>query len=171
MTSFKEFRLMKQLLIIPALFASVACQSPDTVVLVSPRPVGFEIGASEFPFDDRITIDRVTSWGGLFAAGADLTVSGSYDLRSRPEATLYLGTTSTSQSTTKQAKGGNASTVLRGQGTFELQHTIPGLGYPHVTFYDTETGKPFAGSYFGRGEYLLREADLDYGRTALGLTE
>lgn len=162
---------MKQLLIIPALFASVACQSQDTVVLVSPYPVRFEIGASEFPFGDHITIDRVISEGGPFAAGTTLTVSGSYDLRSRPEATLYLGTTSSSQSTAKPSKDDNMSTVLKGQGTFELRHTIPGPGHPHVTFYDSETGKPFAGSYFGRGDYLLREANLDYGLAAVGSTE
>jgi hypothetical protein len=46
---------------------------------------------------------------------------------------------------------------------FVLEHTVPGPGYPHVTFYDLETGKPFGGSYFGSGDSLLIQKQLWYG--------
>ncbi|MDF1838180.1 MAG: hypothetical protein P1V35_09950 [Planctomycetota bacterium] len=159
---------MNCLRLTPALLALIACQSTEPAVLsVDPYPMEYEIGASDFPFGDHITIDRVLASSSHLLEGTTLTVHGTYDLRSRDEATLYLGTTATEDVERKPKPEGelpNHSKVLQGQGSFVMQHTIPGPGYPHVTFYDLETGKPFGGSYFGNGDTLFTERELWYGR-------
>ena len=120
-------------------------------------PATFELGAAEFLDDDLIVVEQVLSSSGQITAGATLTVRGKYALGSREAAWLYLGVTATtSDGATTKVGPHQRSEVPLGEGDFELRLVVPGPGYPHVTFYDVATGKPFGGLYFGSGDSLLR---------------
>ncbi|MFT6715217.1 MAG: hypothetical protein ACJAVJ_002509 [Planctomycetota bacterium] len=45
-----------------------------------------------------------------------------------------------------------------------LPLVVPGPGSPHLTFYDTVTGKPFGGVYFVTGDSLLRTKKWPYAK-------
>lgn len=125
----------------------------------------FNIGASEFPFGDSIVITEVLSTTREFTEGSVLTVRGTYELRSRDKASLYLGTTSSRKSRSRRAERDvNRLSISKGSGSFELTHTVPGPGFPHITLYDRATGAPFGGSYFGNGDTLLPDRPLGYDR-------
>ena len=131
----------------------VSCLSSRGIV---PGGAPFEVGACDFPFGDRIQIERVASSTGDFSIGSVLTVRGSYDLRSREHAMLYLGTTCIAVFDDRGCGYGLRRRELsRGQGTFEFVITLPGPGFPHVAFYDKQTGSKFGSSYFGSGDSLL----------------
>ncbi|MFT5199371.1 MAG: hypothetical protein ACI87O_002040 [Planctomycetota bacterium] len=142
----------------------LACTAPRPMSSIGSHPLDIEIGASDYPFGDGIEIESVASSTGRIEGESVLTVRGTYDLSSRDSATLYLGTTSTSSAiVTPRSAVKNSSVIKKGAGQFVLEHTVPGPGYPHVTFYDLETGKPFGGSYFGSGDSLLIQKQLWYG--------
>ena len=137
----------------------VSCLSSRGIV---PGGAPFEVGACDFPFGDRIQIERVASSTGGFSTGSVLMVRGSYDLRSREHAMLYLGTTCNGVSDDRGCgQGLRRRELLKGQGTFEFVITVPGPGFPVVAFYDTQTGNQFGCAYFGRGDSLLAEGSLD----------
>ena len=93
----------------------------------------------------------VDSSSGDFTVGSTLTVSGSYALVSRDQAKLYFGVTETDASTKSSVEQPDCALQLNaGTGTFEMSHTLQAEGFPHVTFYDLDSGKPFGGVYFGR---------------------
>ncbi len=158
---------MKTLFLSIAALGSLLAASCVTNPSDASSGIPFEIGASELPFGDGLVIESVDSSTEDFSKGAVLTVRGTYDLRSRNRALLYLGTT-TSGSPTERGRGPALHTKVIDQGSesFELVHTIPGPGYPHLTFYDLETGHPFGGFYFGSGTTLLNKGELGYGDVA-----
>ncbi len=157
---------MKALLsLLLAALATASCAGPEVSSSADAEDIAFELGAIEFPVDDLVLIEAVRSSVGAITPGAVLTVSGEYTLRSRDRAALYFGTTET------ETGDGPTPTDARqqvevglGSGRFELTQVVPGPGYPHVTFYDVSTGKPFGGLYFGNGETLLHVKAWSYAR-------
>jgi hypothetical protein len=144
---------------------SVSCAAVSSSPDVPISDVAFEIGDSDFPYGDFVTIDDVRSSNGTLDPGAIVAVSGRYALRSRESARLYLGTT------TNGPVGGvvkvadtQSMLVQKGEGTYTLAYVVPALGNPHVTLYDVVDGGPFAGVYFGVGSSVLRSGKLDYSR-------
>jgi hypothetical protein len=130
----------------------------------APMPVAFEVGAFQFSGGDEILVEEVCSSSGHIAPGAVVTVRGRYRLASRDSGNLYLGTTTHGHSSVLGDDTASSRLVARGSGAFELQHRIPASGYLHVTFYDVQSGAPFGGKYFGRGESLLVAKDWSYAR-------
>jgi hypothetical protein len=53
--------------------------------------------------------------------------------------------------------------VSKGLTTFEVKTTIKHEGALHVTLYDTKSGKPFGGTYFGTPEQMKQIAAWDVG--------
>ena len=123
----------------------------------------FELGATEFQRGDALTIDRLQLEGEEFEPGATIHIEGRYELGSREAATLYLGTTAiVVREASFEEDEPNRMPVLSGSGTFALSHRSPARGCPHLTLYDAETGAPFGGIYFGRGESVLHDRDWSY---------
>jgi len=144
-------------LVLLALFVASSCATPEASRSTDASIVAFDVGATEFSSGDRIVVERVHSSTGQIAPGAALTVLGRYELCSRETALLYLGVTATtSVGAATAVEPRQQSEVALGSGQFELTYVVPGPGYPHVTFYDSSTGKPFGGVYFGTDETLLR---------------
>jgi hypothetical protein len=143
-------------LAVAAVFAACSTVSSDGV--------SFELGAAEFHGGDQIVVEDVLSTTGGFSPGSVVTVRGSYCLASRDAGTLYLGTTFQGNLGDRPAEPRGQVAVHRGTGRFELQHRVPAPGHLHVTFYDPESGRPFAGQYFGRGESLLISKEWAYAR-------
>src|SRR5690606_6089602 len=141
-----------------AIAALVGCSAS------APLPVAFEVGAVEFSGGDEIVVEEVCSSSGQIAPGAVVTVRGKYRLVSRDSGTLYLGTTTHGTTQVHSDTTGSRCIVARGSGEFELRHRIPAPGYLHVTLYDVQSGAPFGGKYFGRGESLLVAKNWSYAR-------
>lgn len=143
----------------PVLLAALS----SCAMLAETTDTAYEVGALEFQAGDELIIDRLDLDRSDFEPGAIIRVEGRYRLDSRSAATLYLGTTvSNASEASFNPKESNRITVESGEGTFALTHRIPGHGYPHLTFYDRETGAPFGGIYFGKGETVLHERSWSY---------
>ena len=130
----------------------------------APGDVRFELGAAEFPGGDEIVVDHVASSTGDFSPGAVVTVRGRYVLASRATGRLELGTTETGSAGERFMSPNEQVVVDRGSGQFELAHRVPAAGFLHVTLYDPDSGRPFGGQYFGRGDSLLVAKDWSYAR-------
>lgn len=155
---------MRKLLLGIALLSACA-SSPRTTD--EPAPLAFEQGASAFPFGDDVAIQSVASSTGAMTVGSTLTVRGSYALVSRSTAKLYLGLTKTGPGTISSTEQpGCALELNAGTGTFELVHTLQAEGFPHVTFYDLESGQPFGGVYFGLDGNVLSQGLTHYANGA-----
>ena len=141
-----------------AAFLLAACSS------VAPDGLAFELGAAEFHQGDQLVIEQAHSSTGAFEPRAVVTILGRYTLASRPNGTLYFGTTRTEGTGTRAMQPGARLEVSQGSGTFELQHEVPGPGHLHVTFYDPQSGAAFGGQYFGVGDTLLVEKGWAYQR-------
>jgi hypothetical protein len=123
----------------------------------------YELGATEFQSGDALTIDYLKLEGEAFEPGATIHIEGRYELASRSSATLHLGTTALrAREASIDEREPNRVGVSAGSGTFALRHKIPAHGYPHLTFYDSETGAPFGGIYFARGDSVLHERKWSY---------
>lgn len=143
-----------------------ACASSGAVQQGS---LPYELGGELYPFGDAVEIHSVASDSGDYSVGATLTVRGTYRLESRAGACLYLGVTNNTgrpHEVPKPEVDRSRADVKAGRGEFVLVAPIRSEGYPHVTFYDHETGQPFGGVYFGRDRWLQREVPTHYARSA-----
>jgi RNA polymerase sigma factor (sigma-70 family) len=118
--------------------------------------VPFQLGHTQFLQGDAITITSVRGTSSAIAPGNTYTITGTYELNSRPQATVSIFTTSfPGQSGIGYGPFGNNSvTVNAGKGTFSLELLMRTDGYPHVSFYPAAGGNSFGGAYFGTGKYL-----------------
>ena len=134
--------------------------------MVQQGGLAFTLGGESYPFGDLVEIASVVSDSGEYEVGATLTVRGRYRLVSRPGASLYLGVTTLGEDveTLPKPEVDRSRIALQaGTGHFELSTLLRAEGYPHVTFYDHDTGKPFGGAYFGQGEWLWTRTPEHYG--------
>ncbi len=114
--------------------------------------VPFELGATELAPGDHITVDRIVGDRSSLEVGGHYRVHGRYRLTSHPSAKLLLSVTTTE----RDARSTPTSTQIEvGEGTFALPLTLTAAGYPHITLYEVETGRPFSGVYFGHDGWLL----------------
>ncbi|MCB1210144.1 MAG: hypothetical protein KDK97_12485 [Verrucomicrobiales bacterium] len=119
--------------------AAVAKVEPEKT-----KPTEFSVGKSTFRQGDSIRIRQVQR-------GKDfMTVTADYELASTDSARVSLHLTST----TTASKGvkvhrSQSETVTRGKGSVTIHHPDVQEGLPHLTFYDTQSGRPIGGIYFG----------------------
>lgn len=151
---------MRSLLPLLLLATPGCCLLPATHSLV--EPVEFELGAQDFPGGDSIVIEEVIGEYGVLLPGSQVIVEGTYELVSREHGALLLSVTNSGADGPTVLEHGQQLLVERGAGTFELWMTMPDQGWPHVTFYDVDSGGPFAGVYFGVGESVLHEKSWPY---------
>ena len=122
-----------------------------------PQAVQFELGKSEFPPGDRITIQQVRGTSDSIKVGETYSVDGTYELASHDEADLALYVTTVGDSGATPVDPRQHVKVKQGSGTFHLVTTMSQDGYLHVSFYPAKSGDVFGGVYFGQGNRVLRD--------------
>ena len=136
-------------------------------------PIDVTRGVKKFADGDNITITEVSSEKGTLAAADTIIVKGTYTLASQTNACLLLSIT---QDTTKipPSEQGTAQKIIEaGTGKYEMTINISRAGWPHLGFYNSETGKPFGQLYFGTKEQMDKIAhwDLEKRVTSKGSNE
>jgi tRNA A-37 threonylcarbamoyl transferase component Bud32 len=107
------------------------------------------IGQTWFPGGDSIEITSVVR------IKDRLMAKGHYNLVSHDSAQLALFITTTNSETTS-VEPRQTLNITKGAGDFELVHTHPVPGLPHVSMY--ADGHPFASLYFGTKAEALKES-------------
>lgn len=140
---------------------------PEPTVVPSAREMShdltFELGAAEFFGGDQIEIDGLRGDRPTLEVGGRYEVRGRYRLQSYEEATILFSFTASRKGDGVADLGPPSTTIVRrGEGDFALSVQAPYPGYPHVTFYRTDTRQPFGGVYFGSGPWLLQKKSWRY---------
>jgi hypothetical protein len=124
--------------------------------------VHFEIGRTQLPEGDKITIEEVRGTADTLTAGNMYEVKGTYTLNSADKAMLAAFTT-VSANDPDNPKFQNVPiqrtqtvTVDKGQGHFTLLFYMWQNGSPHVSFYPAAGGSDIGGVYFGTGSSLYK---------------
>jgi len=125
--------------------------------------VSVVLGPKAYRDGDVIEITEVTATSGNLEQGDSITVRGRVRLDSRSSGSLSLYVTQTDGDGQEEVDLGQSKTVARGLSAFELKTTIKHKGVLHLTFYDTKTGKPFGGTYFGTSKQMNRIGDWNVG--------
>jgi len=123
--------------------------------------VTVKLGAKAFRDGDVIRIDEVRSTSPKLEQGDTVTVNGHYRLESRDAASLQLLLTQIKGNGLEESDKKQILNITRGRfQPFEVTITLKHKGYLHLTFYDTKTGKPFGGTYFGTVEQMDKSSGL-----------
>jgi hypothetical protein len=139
------------LLVSSLAFAAPPAQDSVTVVL----------GPKAYRDGDVIEITDVTATSKNLEQGDSITVRGRVRLDSRNTASLNLLLTQTEGDGSEENDAGQSKQIAAGLTTFELKATIKHKGALHLTLYDTKSGKPFGGTYFGTAEQMSRISGWD----------
>lgn len=127
------------------------------------QDLSFELGDAEFFGGDQIQIKSLRGDRPALEVGGRYEVRGRYRLQSLQEASILFSFTARQKGDGVADLGPRSTTILRkGEGDFVLSVQAPYPGYPHVTFYRTDTRRPFGGVYFGSGQWLLRKKGRHY---------
>ena len=132
----------------------------------STTPVDVVIGESQFFNADYIKIQSVKSSGKGFEVGATVTVKGRYALNSADTADLCFYSTTTLKHGEKPkpspVQDNQRIKARKGRHRFKLSKVIVDNGNPHLTFYNSLTGRPFGGVYFGDKSNVLMKKSWSY---------
>jgi hypothetical protein len=145
---------MKSTLFVALSFASlaVAAQPVQNSVAVVLGPKAYREG-------DVIEITDVMATSRYLEKGDSVTVRGRVRLASRQSANLCLYLTQTNGNGVEETDSAQTTAVTKGRSDFELKTTIKHEGFLHVTFYDSSSGKPFGGTYFGTADQMKQIAE------------
>lgn len=125
--------------------------------------VAVALGPKLFRDGDVVEILDVRSTSPRLEQGDTVVVKGRFRLDSRPAARLCLYLTQTEGDGREETDPTQTIKATSGLHEFELKTTIKHRGHLHITFYDSETGKPFGGVYFGAPDRMELIADWDLG--------
>lgn len=127
------------------------------------REVDYKIGPQLFRDGDSIKIEEVKASSSKFNIGDSVTVRGTYNLASHPNARISIFVTQTEGDGKSEILPGQQLEIKKGNGEFELSIDIRHKGYLHVTFYPTN-GSGFGGVYFGKSKQMIeiRDWTLDW---------
>ena len=127
------------------------------------QDLSFELGDAEFLGGDQIQIKSLRGDRPGLEVGGRYEVRGRYRLQSLEEASILFSFTARQKGDGVADLGPRSTTILqKGEGDFVLSVQAPYPGYPHVTFYRTDTRRPFGGVYFGSEPWLLRKKGWRY---------
>ncbi len=124
--------------------------------------VHFEVGRTQLPDGDKITIDEVHGTADTMTAGNVYEVKGTYMLNSADKAMLAAFTTVNANDPEnpkfEKVPIQKTQTVMvdKGQGHFTLLFHMWQNGNPHVSFYPAGGGGDIGGVYFGTGSSLWK---------------
>ena len=123
--------------------------------------VTVKLGAKAFRDGDVIKIDEVRSTSPKLEQGDTVTIKGHYRLESRDAASLQLLLTQINGKGFEESDKQQLLNITRARfRPFEVTITVKHKGYLHLTFYDTKSGKPFGGTYFGTAEQMDQASEL-----------
>jgi len=123
----------------------------------------FVLGPKAYREGDAIEITALTATSGRLEKGDSVTIRGRVKLASRDSADLCLFLTQTQGDGREEVDPRQVRAISKGSSEFELKTTIKHEGMLHVTFYDSKSGKPFGGAYFGTADQMKQIADWDVG--------
>lgn len=136
---------MKKLpLLLAALSIAAVCYAASGL-----REIPFRITSEQFSRGDSIVVDQVIASSPALKVGDTVVVRGHYRLASKPEAMLGFFLTTSGPGGRTSVSPKQRSTIMAGEGTFELEHVVPSEGRLHVSFYPRPSGSSFGGVYFG----------------------
>ncbi len=122
-----------------------------------PHVVPFERGVTEFLNGDKITITEIRGTAKTFAPGNSYKINGTYTLASHNSAMLAAYTTAMdAENGTGPTSKTQSVIVNQGTGTFTLVLPMSCRGWPHLSFYPTDSGQGFGANYFGTGDSVLK---------------
>jgi hypothetical protein len=142
---------MKATVVLTLVLTSVATAAPPIQ-----NSISIALGPKAYRDGDVIEIIEVTATSSKLEQGDSLTVRGRARLDSRSAASLCLLVTQTEGDGLEETDPGQSKQLGRGLTEFELKATIKHKGVLHLTLYDTNSGKPFGGTYFGTVEQMNR---------------
>ena len=127
-------------------------------------PVEVSLGPKNYHDGDVIEITEVLSTSPRMEQGDTVVVKGRARLDSKDAAKLCLFLTQTEGSGREETESAQVVDIKNGIHEFELKITIKHRGALHLTFYDSTTGRPFGGTYFGTKPQMDKIAgwDLSY---------
>ncbi len=122
------------------------------------------LGPKLYRDGDVIEITDVQSTSPRLEQGDTVVVKGRVRLVSNSRAQLGLYLTQTIGDGREETDKTQTTTIAAGVHQFELTTTIKHQGVLHLTLYDTASGRPFGGTYFGTQAQIEKIADwkLDY---------
>jgi len=147
---------MKTTLVVALTFASVAAAAPPVQ-----NSINVVLGPKAYRDGDVIEISEVTATSDRLEQGDSITVRGRVRLDSRESAKACLFLTQTQGDGWEEIDPGQSRAVSKGLTAFELKATIKHQGALHVTLYDSKTGKPLGGTYFGTPQQMSKIAAWD----------
>jgi hypothetical protein len=150
---------MKTTLLLTLVLTSTILAAPpaqDSVQII--------LGPKAYRDGDVIEITDVTATSRNLEQGDSVIVRGRVRLDSRSSARLCLFLTQTQGDGSEETDPGQTKSVSKGIASFELKATIKHRGVLHLTLYDSTSGKPFGGTYFGTVDQMTRVANwnVDY---------
>lgn len=142
--------------------ASIATVFLSTAVFAGPvqEAVLVQLGPKAFQDGDVIQIEEVRSTSAHLEQGDTVTVRGQYRLDSRKAANLRLHVTQVEGDGVEETDAKQIFPATQGFKPFELTTTVKHKGYLHLTFYDTESSKPFGGTYFGTAQQMRQASKV-----------
>ena len=148
-------------LVICALAMCVSQGMAEAPLQVSVTPV---LGPKLFRDGDVIEIRDVTATSNKLEQGDSVTVKGRARVDSHRSAKLCLLLTQTVGNGSEESDPAQSVTVAQGLQDFELKITIKHQGVLHLTYYESDAGKPFGGTYFGTEKQMkaIETMDLRY---------
>jgi hypothetical protein len=149
---------MKTAFVFVIALASLAVAAPPVQ-----HSINVALGPKAYRDGDVIEITEVTATSNKLEQGDSLTVRGRVRLDSRSSGNLCLFLTQTRGDGLEETDPGQRKEISKGLREFELKTTIKHVGALHVTLYDSTTGKPFGGTYFGTPEQMKQIAAWDVG--------
>ncbi|MDB5336414.1 MAG: hypothetical protein JWN70_2033 [Planctomycetaceae bacterium] len=122
------------------------------------------LGPKLYRDGDVVEILDVTATSPNFEQGDSVTVKGRARLQSQESANLCLLLTQTKGDGKEDTDRSQTVTISKGLQEFELKITIKHQGVLHLTYYQSSTGKPFGGTYFGTAKQMkeISKMDLSY---------
>ena len=140
-----------------ALIAVVWC--PALLDKPTQKPVQIKLGPKAYRDGDVIEITEITSTSPKLEQGDTVTVTGRVRLDSESKADLCLFLTQTEGNGHEETDKTQTASIKEGTTKFELSATIKHRGILHITLYDTTTGRPFGGVYFGTETQVASTTD------------
>jgi len=123
--------------------------------------IAIHLGPKAFRDGNVICLTSVTSTSPMLEQGDTITVKGKARLDSRSKANIALYLTQTEGDGKEETDKAQTMSIQEGMTDFSLTATIKHRGVLHLTFYDTETGRPFGGLYFGTKSQMAAVAEMD----------
>ena len=141
--------MKKYLILLASVFmvSSVFAGSPGELVRVKLGPKAFKDG-------DVIRIEEVRATSPELEQGDTVTVKGRYRLESADTASLQLLLTQVEGDGSEATEAGQITKAEKGWQDFETTIIVKHRGVLHLTFYDSGSGKPFGGVYFGTASQM-----------------